>query len=261
MPTSDNPNYLKISSVERNIVAASAVFVAAVIMLIAYANWGMGIHVMAHNHDAVVFSHGKIVHGEGKNYEVYFLAKMWGFEPSRVTVPIGSTLDIHLTSKDVTHGFQILDTNVNLMAEPSVVSTAQIHFDKPGIYSVLCHEFCGKGHQAMNAIIEVSATAVDISAAGIASPEAGRKVADDKGCLACHSTDGTVGVGPSFKGIWGKEVELTDGRVREVDEAFVRDMEQDPDKNMVKGFDPVMPQIDLTEEEARQITEYLKDLK
>lgn len=254
-------DFPKISSVERNIVAASAVFVAAVIALIAYANWGMGIHVMAHSHDNNVFSHGKIVRGEGKNYDVYFLAKMWGFEPSRVTVPVGSTLDIHVTSKDVTHGFQILNTNVNLMVVPSVVSTAQVHFDKPGVYSVLCHEFCGKAHQNMNAIIEVSAMANDISAEGIESPDAGRKVADDKGCLACHSTDGTVGVGPSFKGIWGKKVELTDGRVLTVDEAFLREMVTHPDKNAVKGFDPVMPELALTDEEFQQITDYLKELK
>jgi len=37
----------------------------------------------------------------------------------------------------------------------------------------------------------------------------GRLLMENNGCLSCHSTDGSMGVAPSFKGLWGEEVELT----------------------------------------------------
>jgi cytochrome c oxidase subunit 2 len=56
---------------------------------------------------------------------------------------------IYLTSGDVIHGFQIDGTNVNLMAIPGTVAYARVKFDKPGVYHMVCHEYCGIGHQDM----------------------------------------------------------------------------------------------------------------
>jgi cytochrome c oxidase subunit 2 len=58
-----------------------------------------------------------------------------------------------------------------------------------------------------------------------------------KGCVACHSTDGTKKVGPSFKGLFGKkEIVIHDGKEREiaVDEAFVKE-KMLPEINRTKG--------------------------
>jgi cytochrome c oxidase subunit 2 len=186
---------------------------------------------------------------------------MWGFEPTRVRVPIGSTLDIYVTSKDVTHGLQINGTNVNLMAVPNAITNARVHFSKPGIFPIICHEYCGAAHQNMNAVIEVTDQVEDISAEGLVSAEGGKAIADEKGCLACHSVDGATGVGPLFKGLWGQTVQLADGSIRVVDTNFVRSMILHPLANPVKGYDPVMPEIPISDTEIEQITEYLKGLK
>jgi cytochrome c oxidase subunit 2 len=51
----------------------------------------------------------------------------------------------------------------------------------------------------------------------------GRKLYGKKGCNNCHTLDGTPRVGPSWKGIWGKNATLSDGSVRMVDESYVRE--------------------------------------
>jgi cytochrome c oxidase subunit 2 len=113
----------------------------------------------------------------------------------------------------------------------------------------------------MNGVFEVSAEATDISAEGLASNDAARKLLDAKGCLACHSLDGTPGVGPTFKGLWGGAAELADGTTRHVDAGFVSEMIKHPAKYPMKGYEPVMPELPLSDEEIRLIEEYLEGLK
>lgn len=261
MSASSAENGARVSKTEKRAILLSAIFVAASVALIGYATWGIGIHVPSSMPQEKPFAHGAVVRDGGKHYEVHFVARMWNFEPSRVRVPVGSTVDIELTSADVLHGFQIVGTNVNLMAVPGVVTPASVHFTKPGRYLIVCHEFCGAAHQNMNGQIEVSADATDISAEGLPSADAARKILDDKGCLACHSLDGSPGVGPTLKGAWGQPVPLADGTVRTLDADFLREIIQHPEKYRVKGFEPVMPALPVSEEELEQIREYLEGLK
>ena len=251
----------RVDRTEKRVIWIAILFIAASLGLIAYATWGLGISVPTCVPASKAFERGSVAKLGEKHYEIHFLAEMWTFEPKRVLVPAGSTLEIYVTSKDVTHGFQIQDTNVNLMAEPGVVTNAQVRITKPGVYPIICHEYCGVAHENMNAVLEVSRGAADISAEGLPSTEAGRKVMEAKGCLACHSLDGSPGVGPSFKGVWGQKVELADGTTRVVDAAFVTEKILHPEQNTVKGFSPVMPKLPLTKEEIDEIENFLEDMK
>lgn len=89
------------------------------------------------------------------NYEAYVLALAWRFEPRELEIPVGSTVDIYVTSPDLQHGFKITDTNVNMMVVPGQVSKMTFTFDEVGEFPYLCHEFCGRGHAAMFGVVNV----------------------------------------------------------------------------------------------------------
>lgn len=92
----------------------------------------------------------------GENeYEVVMALQVFSFNPSNIEVPAGSTVHFTLTSKDVTHGFQVAKTNINAMVMPGHIQKISQKFDKPGVYLVLCNEYCGAGHQAMSTTITV----------------------------------------------------------------------------------------------------------
>jgi cytochrome c oxidase subunit II len=92
----------------------------------------------------------------GENeYEVVMTLQLFTFTPSEIEVPAGATVHFVLTSKDVVHGFQIANTNVNAMVMPGQIQKIKQTFDEPGSYLVLCNEYCGAGHQAMSTTITV----------------------------------------------------------------------------------------------------------
>lgn len=72
----------------------------------------------------------------------------------------------------------------------------------------------------------------------------GRKLYEKKGCVACHTVDGTPRIGPSWKGIWGKNATLSDGSVRMVDESYVRESILTPQAFARPGYPPAMPSFE-----------------
>lgn len=97
--------------------------------------------------------------------------------------------------------------------------------------------------------------------------ERGQQLASSIGCTACHSTDGTKLVGPTWKGLYGHEVEvmLPDGTETKVvtDDEYLRESILDPNAKIAKGFQPnIMPiyQGQLSEDDIKAIIEYIKSL-
>jgi cytochrome c oxidase subunit II len=93
----------------------------------------------------------------------------------------------------------------------------------------------------------------------------GAVLAKEKGCLACHSLDGTKGVGPSFKGIFGTKVKVVRNGKPEtltIDEAYLKESIVKPAAAVVEGFPPVMPvEDDLSADEVAALVQYIKELK
>lgn len=82
-------------------------------------------------------------------YQVNLVAGMWSFEPEILYLPVGAEVDFYLSSKDVVHGFNLAQKNVNMMAVPGAINKQTFSFDEPGVYQATCHEYCGTGHQHM----------------------------------------------------------------------------------------------------------------
>lgn len=88
-------------------------------------------------------------------YEAHIVAQAWAFTPNTITVPVGSEVTFFLASKDVIHGFKVMDTNLNVMVIPGQISEVTHTFDEPGTYQFVCHEYCGTLHHTMGGSIVV----------------------------------------------------------------------------------------------------------
>jgi cytochrome c oxidase subunit 2 len=102
------------------------------------------------------YTEPKIVRLDENTYQVFSVASMWQFQPAEIYIPTGSEVDFYLTSKDVVHGFNIAGKNVNMMAVYGAINKTTVKFDQPGIYDIVCHEYCGIGHQNMRAQVIVN---------------------------------------------------------------------------------------------------------
>jgi len=127
--------------------------------LIVYAAKGLKIDIPTCVTNVEPFQEGKLIKHGDKRYELHILARMWYFDLNKgateIKIPAGSVVDIFVTSKDVIHGVDIQGTDFNVMAIPGTVGYLRVKFDHPGVYHIVCHEFCGVGHQAMQGKIIV----------------------------------------------------------------------------------------------------------
>ncbi len=215
--------------------------------------------------DIKPFQKGELITHSPTHYELHYVARMWEFDPEEVTVPVGSTIDIYVSTRDVTHGLILLGTDLNLMAVPGVVNYARVKFDKPGVHQLLCHEYCGTGHDRMAAnlrVVDLATFQAKQSAPVQTQPsDPTYKLLEAKDCLTCHSIDGSEGIGPTLKGIYGRKTKLTNGSTVVADDVYLRESIVNPSAKITDGFDDLMPKPELTEQEVNAIVEYLENLK
>lgn len=86
------------------------------------------------------------------------------------------------------------------------------------------------------------------------------------GCSACHSLDGSKGLGPTFKGLAGSKVELDDGSTVTADDAYLLASIKDPDKQVVKGFakgvmSSTVKPGQVPDDQARDLVAFIKAQK
>jgi cytochrome c oxidase subunit II len=86
---------------------------------------------------------------------VRLVAQQYSFEPQCIVVPAEMPVTFRGTSTDVIHGFVVGTTNANVMLIPGFVATFTATFRKTGEHLMPCHEYCGTGHEAMWARVQV----------------------------------------------------------------------------------------------------------
>jgi cytochrome c oxidase subunit II len=91
---------------------------------------------------------------------VEVVGHQWDWKLSRAVVNVGS-VEFHVTSDDVNHGFGLYSPELRLLVQtqamPGYVNVIRYEFTKPGTYPILCLEYCGLAHHAMQSQIRVSA--------------------------------------------------------------------------------------------------------
>jgi len=212
-------------------------------------------------------------------------ARMWSwmfeYENGRKTdtlyVPRGKAVKLKMNSVDVVHSLYIPAFRLKKDVVPGREYDMWFIANAPGRYDLKCAEYCGVRHSYMYTSVVVMpqeefddwyTDTTQTTPKRKATPATqGLQVLRTNGCLACHSLDGSERIGPSYQGIFGKEVTVTtDGEERtvEVDSAYVARSIYHPDADIVEGFNEGQMQSYegmISEEEINQIVAYLKTLK
>lgn len=89
-----------------------------------------------------------------KGDDVYLGAMRYAWLPNAVVLEQGKKYRIHASSKDVNHGFSIHKNGepsqkANFQVVPGYEYVLTMTFTEPGVYDIVCQEYCGIGHQVM----------------------------------------------------------------------------------------------------------------
>lgn len=233
--------------------------------------------------------------GSGPVAVVYVTAKQWMWKFSRpdgsrsasvLVLPRGDAVRLVFTSRDVVHSFYVPAFRIKQDAVPGRYTSVVIRPDRLGTFPVYCAEYCGLSHSRMWAnVVVLDPVEYDRYLAGdlpervalaggepgtrggigsdvidVPMSERGRDAASRYGCLACHTTDGQRHVGPTFRGLFGRQEPLADGRTVVADEDYLTRSMMEPMRDVVSGYTPVMPTYQgvLEQPDAAAIVEFIR---
>jgi cytochrome c oxidase subunit 2 len=207
--------------------------------------------------------------------EVYVVAKQWMWklehvegqrEINELHVPVGRDVKLIMTSQDVIHSFYVPAFRIKQDVLPGRYTTAWFRATKPGVYHLFCAEYCGSQHSGMIGqvmVMEPAQYQAWLSGGSTSGSLAsnGQSIFQQLGCVTCHRSD-TQGRGPNLAGIFGKPVQLEDGRTVVADENYIRESILSPSAKVVKGFKPIMPVFQglVSEEQLTELVAYVKSL-
>lgn len=93
--------------------------------------------------------------------QVDAVSEQWSWTLTPRAFVVGQTVEFHVTSRDVNHGFALYDPEMHIVAQtqamPGYTNILRYTFTEPGTYQVLCLEYCGLGHHDMSTEIDVTA--------------------------------------------------------------------------------------------------------
>jgi len=207
--------------------------------------------------------------------ELHVLAKQWMWkvqqpngvrEINELHAPVGQPVELIMTSQDAIHSMFLPALRLKQDVLPGRYTYLWFTADKPGIYHLLCAEFCGTEHSRMTGRL-VLMTPADYARWSAAQPGAEDLAAEGEtlfrslGCSGCHARQSSVHA-PDLNGVYGHTVQLSDGRTIVADEAYLRDSILLPRKDVVAGFVPIMPSFRgvVDEDEMVKLMAYLKSL-
>lgn len=126
-----------------------------------------------------------------------------------------------------------------------------------------------KGQQAEDVaayVAQCAASKDKTACPGIVVGSGGMGLYASLGCQGCHSLDGSPSSGPTFKGLFGSMVKLTNGQTVKADDQYLIDSIVDPDKLIVAGYQPgvmsaVVKKGAVSEADAKTLVDFIKKQK
>ncbi len=218
--------------------------------------------------------------GPGEALEIQVRGKRWVWEfeypdgmrtVNEIYIPVNRPVRFIMTSEDVIHSFYVPSFRVKMDVLPNRYTSLWFHPVEEGVHTMLCAEYCGRGHSDMLARIHVVSEEKyrewqeqgDVRLGSMPLAELGRLLYDSHGCATCHSLDGSRREGPSLKGIFGATHAMRDGSSVVVDENYLRESILEPQARIVAGYEAIMPTYQglLRERELAALIEFIKTQK
>lgn len=95
-----------------------------------------------------------------------------------------------------------------------------------------------------------------------ATAAAGEQLYRNYNCVGCHSTDGSLGHGPTWAALYDTDRALIDGTKVKVDDAYLLESIKTPNAKIVQGFAPnFMPPYALRDIEYQSLILFIKSLR
>ncbi len=193
-------------------------------------------------------------------------------------LPVDQPVKVLMRAKDVLHNFFVPQFRAKMDMVPGMVTHFWFTPTSTGEFEVICAQHCGVGHYNMRGSVRVmepeafdewlqaQPTFGDMLAELEDREEEdpqiarGRTIADQEGCFACHSVDGSRRVGPTWLNLYGSEVTLVDDTTVIADEAYIRRSITDPRAELTQGFPPAMPAYDFEDDVMDALVAYIRSL-
>lgn len=214
--------------------------------------------------------------------KVHAIQWSWSFEYPAVNgvsvisqelhLPKGKQVLLRMTSSDVIHSFWVPEFRVKQDVVPGRITELRITPTREGNYKVRCAELCGTSHAFMEKPVVISsqtgfdnwmAEQLKLAEQQAATPEGhGQALVAAFGCAACHSINGSAGIGPTWLGLFGSQVKLSGGGVVTADDAYLKESIKAPQAKIVAGFETqLMPNFGFSDSDIADIVAYIKTLK
>jgi cytochrome c oxidase subunit 2 len=208
---------------------------------------------------------------EGASWNWRFFYENGAVSVGELNVPVNRPVKLIMSSTDVIHSFYVPDFRVKRDVLPNRYSSVWFEATETGESHIFCTEYCGTQHSNMDGVVKVMAqdefdtwleagNSVDES---VPPAERGEALVSQNGCNACHSVDGSSGVGPSFAGLWGSERAFQNADPVTADENYIRESILQSNAKVLEGYDPVMPAYQgvINDQQIGDIIEYIKTLE
>lgn len=225
---------------------------------------------------------GKTMAADPKPLRVEVIGSQWswrfeypdhGIISTDLVLPVNKQALLILSSTDVIHSFWVPEFRVkqDLLPGEGFERELRVTPIETGDYKVRCAELCGKNHYDMVAPVKVLSQAefdgwVQSQIGPVSDDPVvrGQVYAQQFGCLACHSTDGSQLAGPTWLGIFGSEEPLDDGTTVTVDRTYIIKSIREPGIQIVDGYQNIMPEgigADLTDEQIEDVIAFIESLQ
>jgi cytochrome c oxidase subunit 2 len=174
-----------------------------------------------------------------------------------------------MTSQDVIHSFFVPAFRVKQDVLPGRYTSLWFEPARAGRYHLYCAEYCGTNHSAMGGWVHVMEPAdfqrwLAQGGAGASMAEQGERLFVQHHCAGCHRGSQTVRA-PKLEGVFGQPVPIQEGsevHFVTADHTYIRDSILQPKKQIVAGYEPVMPSFEgqISEGDLLKIIAYIKSI-